>query len=79
VLASTFVAWAERGRTFDETQLCEIVDACGEQSPENDGFTSNANSVDRALRMDRTPGEIRKQASRLNILLRRARLLKQMG
>jgi hypothetical protein len=50
--ASTFVAWAERWQKFDErykTQLCEIVDACGEQYPENDGFTSDANSVDRAL------------------------------
>jgi hypothetical protein len=32
-----------------------------------------------ALRMDRTPTEIRKQASRLNILLRRARPQRQMG
>jgi hypothetical protein len=32
-----------------------------------------------ALRMDRTPTEIRKQASRLNILLRPERPQKQMG
>jgi hypothetical protein len=32
-----------------------------------------------ALRMKRTPNEIRKQAGRLNIILRRARPQKQMG
>jgi hypothetical protein len=32
-----------------------------------------------ALHMKRTPTEIRKQASRLNILLRRARPQRQMG